>query len=176
MVKHPEITKEDRAELKSRLAEATANLEAYVARLHDEVTIPGTEVMMVADEPFSPDPADGVDTLTSVAEIKAAERLADDAQVAKQKLDRQAETAADLLITQAARLATSVEGLRLAVLNLEHRTVMTEERTSMSEERANLIASRNGRNWVKPAVLVLGVVQVTTAATVVWVYLKPKAT
>ena len=165
------ITKEERAALKARLAQATVNLEAYVARLHTEVDTTGTEVMMVTDEPFSPDPAEGADTLTSVAEIKAAERLADDAHIAKRKLDAQADTAAELLTAQARELADAVAGLRDAVRNLEHRTVITEERASMATERADLAEDKTGRgghrDWPLTAVVV---VELILAAAVVWLY------
>jgi hypothetical protein len=163
-----QITKEERAALKARLAEATVNLEAYVARLHTEVTTPGTEVMMVADEPFSPDPAEGADTLTSVAETKAAERLADQAHIAKRKLDAQADTAAELLTAQAKELADAVAGLRDAVRNLEHRTVITEERASMSTERANLIEKTGGGRRGPFTAVVVG--ELVLAAAVVWLY------
>lgn len=169
MTQPPAVTKEERAELKARLDEATVNLERYVAQLHTEATTPGTEVMMVADVPLSPDPADGADTLTSVAEIKAAERLADDAHAAKRKLDAQAETAAALLIAQARELAGSVDGLRDAVRNLEYRTVLTEERASMSAERMDLtdktVASHRDRFTIAVAVG-----ELILAVAVTWLY------
>lgn len=165
MAKHLTVTKEQRAGLEQRLREATVNLEAYVAQLHTEIT-PGAEVMMVTDEPIHPDPAEGTDTVT-VAEAKAKERLLDDARAAKRKLDAQADTAAALLGSQAARLATSVDGLRDAVENLERRIVITEERASMSSERMDLAdKTRTGRR----VTIAVAVGELVLAAAVAWLY------